>query len=308
MIFTAEQYAAFANVNIPRAVTQLQAFKTQFIAGHIGKQTRPWFVIDFPSLHPSDATLIGFEIETGFQLAEHRNSFMNWLWDNTDYTTVDREGCSSCPTEITFPPMTFELLTSDDSPIKAMFDYNSSITDESARMQTTRVTSSNDNGSCVGTHTNISTAAYRALTPNQRANVSSFIRNFFSRLNLAQRYAIQGRAPYTEGVCNARGGTGDGANRIEFKMFHTTTDQVQFNNYLKVSKRLAELIDAQCGSPNRSVLGDTTQVFAFLTQDLESGSVIAPTNRQYTAPIITSAAEAGRVARSSYPGVLSLAA
>ncbi|MEG0161801.1 MAG: hypothetical protein RR877_09580 [Aurantimicrobium sp.] len=308
MIFTAEQYAVFQNCSIPAAVRAMAALKTSFTAGHIGKQTRPWFVVDFPSLHPADATLVGFEIETGFQTVEAQSNFLNWMWDNTSYTTVDREGCSRCPTEITFPPMQLSLLTSDASPIKAMLDYNETLP-AAGRLQTTRITPSNDNGGCVGCHTNISTAAYRGLASNeQRVQVANHIALFFRNLNTAQRYAIQGRSPYTSEVACNRGGTGDGANRIEFKMFHTTTDQEQFSNYLKVSKRLAELIDAQCASPTRSIITDPLRTFAFLTQDLEDGSVIRRGNQQYTASIVDAAAAAGRAAAAQWQGQLAAAA
>lgn len=302
MIFTAEQYAAFSNCSIPRAVQVMAQLKQSFTAGHIGKQTRPWFVVDFPSLHPSDATLVGFEIETGFSTAEAQASFLNWMWDNTSYTTVDREGCSRYPTEITFPPMQLSLLTSDASPIKAMLDYNESLS-AAARLQTTRVTASQDNGGCIGCHTNISTAAYRNLpTHDDHNRIGMHIGSFFAALTQHQRYAIQGRGPYSRAVAQARGGTGDGANRIEFKMFHTTTDQVQFNNYLKVSKRLAELIDAQCVNPRVSVCSDVQRTFAFLTQDLEDGSVIRRGNPQYTNSIVEAAAAAGRAAAAAYAG------
>lgn len=308
MIFTAEQYAVFNNCSIPRAVIAMAQLKTSFTAGHIGKQTRPWFVVDFPSLYPADATLVGFEIETGFQSAAAQTSFLNWMWDNTVYTTVDREGCSRYPTEITFPPMQLSMLTSDASPIKAMLDYNETL-EAGSRLQYTRVTPSNDNGGCVGCHTNISTAAYRALPSNeQRALVANHIARFFSQLTTFQRYAIQGRSPYTSDVARNRGGVNDGANRIEFKMFHTTTDPVQFNNYLKVSKRLAELIDQQCVSPARSIIVNPLQTFAFLTQDLDDGSVIRRGNPQYTTSIVEAAATAGREASAAFAAATAAAA
>lgn len=308
MIFTAEQYAVFTNCSIPRAVQAMAGLKASFLAGHIGKQTRPWFVVDFPSLHPADATLVGFEIETGFQSAGAQSSFLNWMWDNTVYTTVDREGCSRYPTEITFPPMQLSMLTSDASPIKAMLDYNETL-EAGSRLQTTRVTPSNDNGGCVGCHTNISTAAYRALPSNeQRTLVANHIARFFTSLTPGQRYAVQGRMPYTSDVARNRGGAQDGANRIEFKMFHTTTDPVQFDNYLKVSKRLAALIDQQCAYPARSIITNPLQTFAFLTQDLEDGSVIRRGNPQYTTSIVDMAATAGREAAAALAAVTAAAA
>lgn len=301
MIFTAEQLAVHANLTLSNAIRHLEAVKGTFLRGHVGKQTRPWFVLDFPSMFPADETLIGFEIETGFLSDTARAEFMSWLWDNTDYTTVDREGCSDYPTEITFPPMPMSILTSDDSPITKMFEYNEGLA-TAHKLQATRVSSTYPNGHCVGTHTNISTARYRALSATHRSNVASFLASFFAGLTGGQHYALLGRRPYIDGVARNRGGTGDGANRIEFKMFHTTTNIEQFQNYLKVSQRLAELIDAQAATPTNSICLDRNRTFAFLTQDLLDGCVIAPGNPQYQAAIRNEAVRTSIATRESVRG------
>lgn len=301
MIFTAEQWAAANNRTLSLAVNQLAAIKQNFLAGHVGKATRPWFVVNFPALHPASETLIGFEIETGFTSVNAQTGFLSWLWDNTDYTTVDREGCSNYPTEITFPPMTMETLTGPASPIHAMFAYNETLA-ANMRLATTKVTASQDNGGNVGSHTNISTAAYRALDNDQRSYVVQYLTSFFTNLNAAKRFALYGRRPYISDVARARGGTGDGALRIEFKMFHTTTNVDQFNNYLKVSQRLAELIDYLCAYYSQQHGAgrppSNSTVFNFLTQDLEGGSVIATSNAGQYAPSIVSAALSANAGRT----------
>lgn len=301
-LFTAEQLAASAGITIPRAREQLAAHKAAFMSGHVGKQTRPWFVVDFPALHPNDATLVGFEIETGFRTADARRNFLEWLWDNTDYVTVDREGCSNCPTEITFPPMTFSTLMGDNSPIKMMFERSASLAATDG-LQTTRVSANDDRGSCVGTHTNISTAAFRALSGERRRGVCNYLVGFFQSLTNQQRYALQGRAAYTTSVAQVRGGQGDGALRIEFKMFHTTTNLEQFNNYLLVSQRLAELIDGLAANSQRAVAltRNATECFAFLLQDVDRRSVIADNNPQYTNTIVHEANAAASASMSTFP-------
>lgn len=280
MIFTLQQWQAFRSSTLQEAETSFAVVKDSFMRGQVGKSTRPWFVIDFPRLMPAETTMIGFEIETGFDNLEAKNRMMQWLWDNTDYTTVDYEGCSRYPVEITFPPIALQNLVSRDNQIEEFLAYVESLS-VNDKAKTTRVNSSDPRGGCVGTHTNISTAAYRAANSTVRTQVSSRIGSLFMNLTSEQRYHLYGRQPYINDVARHRGGNGDAANRIEFKMFHTTMHRGQFANYCKVSERLAEVIDkliaVQQGVVNDApTTGD--ELFTYLTQDLDGRSVIHADN------------------------------
>lgn len=278
-IFTQAQWRAFQNCSIDVASQQYEDIKRRFLAGSVGKSTRPWFVLDFSQLLPTDSTMVGWELEGGFDSETARTEFMNWLWDNTDYVTVDREGCREAPVEITFPPFTMEQMLDSSNPIRGMFAYNESLADN-RRFGSRMVSRNFPQGGYVGSHVNISTAAYRTADNNVRVRAISSLQWFFGSLSRAQRYALQGRQPYSEHVASGRGGMNgsqtDGCKRIEFKMFHTTTNQQQFNNYCLVAKRLAEVIDMLIAHSfgNRSM-------FDYLTQDLPNRTVIVETNDQY---------------------------
>lgn len=273
MIFTNAQWALFRRTSEEHSASEFETVKNNFMRGRVGKATRPWFVVDFTKILPTGATMFGFEIETGFGNETHQRNMMQWLWDNTDYVTADCEGCASVPTEITFPPLTLAELDGDNQ-LKHWLNYNNSIP-SSQRAKTTVVSQSHPRGGVVGTHVNISTAAYRSADAGRRAEVAVEFSRFFRSLSPDQCLHLYGRQPYIEGVCQRRGGQGDAADRIEFKMFHTTTNIEQFDNYCKVAKRLAELMDSLVG--NLHVL-DNVQTFNYLTQDLDGQSVIVSSN------------------------------
>lgn len=286
MIFTPAQWQAFRNTTYDSARAEFDNIKRNFMGGIVGKSTRPWFVVDFPSLLPEGSTMFGFEIETGFSSQGSKTNFMQWLWDNTDYTTVDHEGCSRYPVEITFPPIVQDALVSGDNQLHQFFAYVASLNSQH-RPKTTNVTASNSTGGCVGTHTNISTAAYRAATNNRQNDIARILAGKFTGLTPDQRVHLYGRSPYISDVARRRGGNIGGANdaaaRIEFKMFHTTMNVDQFNNYVKVSVRLAELIDRLvANSAEVANTWSSTAFFEYLTQDLPRRSVIDPNNQQYT--------------------------
>lgn len=278
-IFTQAQWRAFKNCSIDIASRDYESIKRNFMNGQVGKATRPWFVLDFSQLLPADSTMVGWELEGGFDSAQGLTEFMNWLWDNTDYVTADHEGCRAAPVEITFPPFTMEQMLDSSNPIREMFAYNESLP-ANRRFGSLRVTEGRPSGGCIGSHVNISTAAYRSASNDVRSSVIRSLQSFFGSLTRAKRYALQGRQPYTEHVASGRGGMNgsqtDGCERIEFKMFHTTTNQQQFNNYCLVAKRLAEVIDMLIAHSfgNRSM-------FDYLTQDLPNRTVIVETNDQY---------------------------
>lgn len=274
MIFTLAQWQAFQNATLPNALASFAQVKSRFMEGNVGKGTRPWFVLDFPSLLPQGSTMFGFEIETGFTSDTAKNAMMNWLWDNTDYTTVDHEGCSRYPVEITFPPITQDSLLNEDNQLLSWFRHNASLA-ETRRARDTQVTGRSSDGGCVGTHTNISTAAYRAASPSQQNAVNRQLQTAFAGLSSTQRLHLYGRQPYINDVARGRGGAhngGDAAARIEFKMFHTTMNVEQFKNYCKVSIRLAEVIDSMLS--NAWVGTTSTNFFNYLTQDLPRRTVI----------------------------------
>lgn len=273
MIFTQAQYQAYRNITVEASAQAMERIKANFINGNVGKDTRPWFVLDFPSLLPQGATMFGFEIETGFSSEHGKTSMMCWLWDNTDYTTVDREGCSSFPVEITFPPIVAEQLLNEDNQLLGWFRHNASLADNN-RARTRIVGSREMTGGCVGTHTNISTAAYRSAARPHRTAAQRSLQTLFMGLTSSQKVHLFGRMPYIDDVARGRGGEyngGDGAARIEFKMFHTTLNIEQFKRYCKVSLRLAEVIDL-CLIGNTPA--NSTAMFEYLTQDLPARSVI----------------------------------
>lgn len=279
MIFTKAQWALNQRSTEEATVASFEAVKNNFMRGRVGKSIRPWFVVDFTKILPTEATMFGFEIETGFSSQVAQQATMEWLWDNTDYVTADCEGCSDLPTEITFPPLTLAELD-EDNQLKQWLAYNAALpVSQQARFNA--VTTRAPRGGVVGTHVNISTAAYRQANAARRSDVASWLSNFFANLDPDRRLHLYGRQPYTEGVAQRRGGNGDAADRIEFKMFHSTTHIEQFNNYCKVAKRLAEIIDRLVATPQQLNVADT---FDYLTQDLDGRSVIAATNAaQYPA-------------------------
>lgn len=280
MIFTKAQWALSQRVTEEASLSSFEAVKNNFLRGQVGKSIRPWFVVDFTKILPTEATMFGFEIETGFSSRSAQQATMEWLWENTDYVTADCEGCNDIPTEITFPPLTLEELDSDNQ-LKQWLAYNASL-EPSQQARTTNVTLRSPRGGLVGTHVNISTAAYRQANSAVRTAVAHSLANFFGRLDENRRLHLYGRQPYTEGVSQRRGGSGDAADRIEFKMFHTTTHLPQFENYCKVAKRLAEVIDRLVA--NNATL-DVADTFDYLTQDLDGQSVIAADNGGQYPPV-----------------------
>lgn len=300
MIFTAAHLAAKSNLSLAQAIERMEGIKQSFIDGNVGKSTRPWLVVDFPSLFPDTATLVGFEIETGFSSGPGKTATMNWLWDNTDFVTADYEGCSNYPVEITFPPIDVEELVAGNTQIHELLAYsNDPARPSGQRLRVTNVSGDYPNGGNIGCHTNISTAKWRAATSQRRRITCEKLTRFFCALSGGQRYALYGRQPYRTGVAFERGGEGDAAHRIEFKMFHTTTNVVQFNNYCKVSKRLAEMIDILLDSPHTSSSLDVNSAFMFLLQDVEGHSVIADGNPQYSASIRAAALQAAQASSAT---------
>ncbi|QHJ81606.1 MAG: hypothetical protein [Bacteriophage sp.] len=279
MIFTKAQWALNQRNTEEATLASFEAIRNNFMRGSVGKSIRPWFVVDFTKILPTEATMFGFEIETGFSSQAAQQATMEWLWDNTDYVTADCEGCSDRPTEITFPPLTLAELD-EDNQLKQWLAYNASLPD-SRQARFNQVTTRAPRGGVVGTHVNISTAAYRQATADRRSEVANILSLFFANLDVDRRLHLYGRQPYTEGVAMRRGGNGDAADRIEFKMFHSTTHIEQFNNYCKVAKRLAEIIDRLVVTPQQLNVAAT---FDYLTQDLDGRSVIAADNSaQYPA-------------------------
>lgn len=294
MIFTPFQFAAKNHVSLAEAIETVNAIKQNFLSGQVGKSTRPWFVLDFPSMFAEDATLVGFEIETGFSNRAGQLATMTWLWDNTDFVTSDYEGCSNHPTEITFPPIEIEELLAGTSQIHDLLAYSNAADRPAAeRLRVTNVNSDAPNGGSIGCHTNISTAKWRAAQRTHRTVVTERLQSFFNSLGSGARYALYGRQPYRSGVVGQRGGdSNDAAPRLEFKMFHTTTNVTQFNNYIKVSARLAQLIDHLLDNAGQlQQLGmDNNKVFKFLLQDCEFYTVIANGNAQYNSQVYTASA------------------
>ncbi|WQZ00916.1 hypothetical protein [Stenotrophomonas phage StenR_269] len=274
MIFTKAQWAINQRQSEEATLSSFEAIRNNFMRGTVGKAIRPWFVVDFTKILPTEATMFGFEIETGFGTVAAQQETMQWLWDNTDYVTADMEGCGERPTEITFPPLTLAELD-EDNQLKQWLAYNAALpVSRQAKFNT--VTTRTPRGGVVGTHVNISTAAYRQAIPVVRAEVANTLARFFGNLDADRRLHLYGRQPYTEGVAQRRGGNGDAADRIEFKMFHSTTHIEQFNNYCKVAKRLAEIIDSLVANPQQQL--NVAATFDYLTIDLDGRSVIAADN------------------------------
>lgn len=301
MIFSKEEFLACPNQRMfypfgPPTEAQYEQVKQLFMGGGVGKQIRPWLVVDLPSKQPADATLFGWEIETGYNSNAAFNAVMNYLWHNTDYTTVDCEGCGDRPVEISFPPIPMD----DHQQIIDFFNWqNTTAAVRNHVALNYPLYGINSRGGAIGTHVNISTPRMRANQAAELASntsdlrmgitqVSNVIRAQFRQLSEVERFALYGRQPYSsDALPYARGYDTPATARYEFKMFHSTAHVGQFTNYMKVAVRLAELVDLDGVVPNGLTL------FDFLTQDLPDRTVIHPENTAQYSQTLREAVVAG---------------
>lgn len=251
-----------------------EAYKRSYLRGSLGKDNRPWFLRDMTKRYPQGKSLVGLEIETGWPSTRTLTSAMEWLWMNTMYTTVDREGCGAHPCEVTFPPFPLGEDTTDEAQLMSFIEQAA---DNLACV--TMVTNSDMSGQNVGTHINVSTPYLRSSTDAATRRMM-WMNMMFSRMrDDGLFFFVAGRTGYGSTPAYCPDSNSEATRRIEFKLFHTTFHPGQFANYLKITRRLVELCEIEDVA---ALPADHWEAFEYIMQDIPERTVIAAGNTQYS--------------------------
>lgn len=238
----------------PADIKQFLARDLELALRHqLGKGPRPWNIVNVTEKLDPAQPWIGIEYETGYTTNEDYQKVINFVWHNFNNSTIDSEGGSNYPCELTFPPINFNDFMSDKGPMDQLYafmDANKINVDDdwSAHWRGSEddygYSGSSDDDDpqegSVGTHCNISTPTFRLLTGNRCGEVADVLNHSLGALSETAVREFLGRVPY--GGFNERGG---GTQRwIEGKLFKSTASAKQWEGYKKVIAKLAEAQEA----------------------------------------------------------------
>lgn len=199
-----------------------------------GKYLRPWEVDqDMYSSLNRDEPWYGFEFETGYRSYEARSEMLAYTWDTWDNVAYDSEGEGNAAVEITFGPVERSRFLNGDAPALEFARYLASRSDLTMQSGTTGV----------GTHINIS---WPWLTADNSVAMMRSLNAMISglpnevdgenvRLKMFGRASLYGgwyRQVRHEGVW------------LEGKLFRTTYDADQFDNYMRTVEALNKCAEA----------------------------------------------------------------
>lgn len=236
-------------VNREACITLLNQIRDYVVArGYLNsKMLRPWEVADIYSDLDRSEPWLGFEFETGYVSHAARSDVIAYTWDNFDNVCFDWEGEGASPVEITFAPA--EVSKFDNKTADA-YQFMKYLSDNKKLVERTEY---ND----VGTHVNIS---HPELNSENSGAASAFLNNTIRKLgedhhNFGELF---GREHLYGGFF---GRFGNKATWLEGKLFRTTYDIEQFDNYVRVSKALVAVLDAYLTSDTNRTYGDTCTNF-----------------------------------------------
>lgn len=191
-----------------------------------GKATRPWHIVDITKKLDPAQPWLGFEFETGFETEAIYQKIINFVWKNVDHVAIDKEGYGRFCPEFTFSPENLSNYMEGKSAIQRTLMW----------MKENKIRMADFGDHPVGTHLNISTPTFRSIDRSAQERVTRLIAHSLLFLNKKDHKELFGRTAY--GV----GQLGEG-NWIEFKIFRSTDDAKVFDQYLRISQRMAELVE-----------------------------------------------------------------
>jgi hypothetical protein len=196
------------------------------------KANRPWFLVDVTkNLDPTQAWY-GWEFEGGYATEEDYKRVIKYFWSRFPYSAIDIEGHGHYSAELTFSPCNEADLDDESFGLMKLTKFINR-----NKIGTTQW----GIGSMVGTHVNISTPAYRALSQEQAYIVASRLGDMLnSGLTYDEKIEFFGRQPYGYAFPQR---TSDGKQWIEFKVFNSTTDLDELRKYARTAKRIAFIMD-----------------------------------------------------------------
>ena len=216
-----------------------------FVDGYtFSKWHRPWESYRSAEELPNrlklgrDKVWVGVEIEIGASSAANMHSIRQYLLNNFEFVTADREG-GQFPIEATFPPCEMGKLLAKDSYISRYY----------ADVLTTDQVVAHASNALVGTHFNISTPYTRRVNAGNLAdNSNTLITMLIAESNAATPsgnarhnaagtlvHKLFGRYPY--GVAYSHG------KFAEYKLFNSTRNPEHFAWYARVMKALIKGAD-----------------------------------------------------------------
>lgn len=215
-----------------------------FVDGYtFSKWHRPWESYRSAEELPNrlklnrDKVWVGVEIEIGARSAADMHSIRQYLLNNFEFVTADREG-GPFPIEATFPPCEMGKLLAKDSYISRYY----------ADVLTTDQVVTHASNAFVGTHFNISTPYTRRVSAVTLAENSNVLINMLvTESNAATPsgnsrhgsgtlvHKLFGRYPY--------GAAYNHGKFVEYKLFNSTHNPEHFAWYARVMKALIKGAD-----------------------------------------------------------------
>lgn len=221
------------------------------------KYDRPWNIVNLTGQLDPDQPWIGFEFETGFDDKKEYLSVVNYLWNEQDYTSIDREGTGNFPMEIVYSPMNAADVFAGKSTLMDTLHFIENSKFTVAKNPTTFTMRD------VGIHANISTKKFRDLTKHDQSRydgegyrVTAALNELLMMESDAQREELYGRSRMYWGCANCRG------KYIELKLFRSSADVKKVTGYVNVVSRIITLLDYLIDNPKKRNVVD---VYGFLS-------------------------------------------
>lgn len=207
----------------------LQQIKDRLLEfGSLGKYGRPWDLDPkFIERLDPDQVWWGFEFETGYRTKEDQIEVLSHTWDTWDGVAFDSEGEGYWATEITFPPQ--EMAKYEDGTADAM-QFMKYLTDNKDKTYCSGAV-------FVGTHFNL-------RIPGIGVDDCGRLARGLSRSLRTMGYEDSDRFEEMFGrrdMYGFFGGRGEEHPYLEGKLFRTTYDWEQFQQYIEVCKLLTRM-------------------------------------------------------------------
>lgn len=222
--------------NLPKTLTEeniraaLEGFRAKAIEGRQYKGVRPWELVDVASALDPTQAWIGLEYENGFDSREDYRRIVEWTVDNTMYSAMDREGPGAYKVEMTFAPVNLNEFIENDT-ISRVIRQQQEFGIRQAEFD--------DNDEQWGIHVNISTPTQRFLTETQMRMLNMSLQCSFSAMSPAAKRRLFGRIPYGYSYVRSAGDR----RWFEFKLFNTTDDLEDYEEYKLVIRNLAKAVE-----------------------------------------------------------------
>lgn len=212
------------------AAVVLQQIKDRLLRnGSLGKYGRPWD-LDPKFIERLDPEQVwwGFEFETGYRTKEDQKEVLSHTWDTWEGVAFDSEGEGHWATEITFPPQ--EMSKYEDGTADAM-QFMKYLTDNKDKTYLSGEV-------YVGTHFNL---RIPSINMSDCGRLSRGLSKTLMTMGQRDSFRFEemfGRRDMYGFFCN-RGG--DEHPYLEGKLFRTTYDWEEFQQYIDVCKFLTRM-------------------------------------------------------------------